>query len=99
MFSLQSTREFITNNDYLGNHSITFIGTTKRRNSLSNKDYLLALNQLLSTKEVELKVNLTEYEGTETFYQQRINKNFKDKLPRINEDYERAFEESLFTTL
>lgn len=87
--NLNSSREFITNSNYLGNLSITFSGTTKRRNNLSNYDYLQGINLLLANIELELKSNLSEYEGTETFYPQKISNTFKDKILRINKHDER----------
>jgi type III restriction enzyme len=88
--NLTSSNEFITSNNYLGDLTITFIGTTKRRNSLTHTDYFKAVNQLLISIENDLKSKLTEFEGTSTFYPHPINKVFKDKILRINKDDVRA---------
>jgi type III restriction enzyme len=88
--NLISLNEFITSNNYLGDLAITFIGTTKRRNSLTHTDYFKAVNQLLISIENDLKSKLTEFEGTSTFYPHPINKVFKDKILRINKDDVRA---------
>ena len=84
--SLKSSFEFIRNDNFLGDLSITFVGTTKRRNNLSNHDYFQAINLLLSTIETDLKNNTTEFEGTETFYGKSISQTFKDKTLRINKN-------------
>jgi type III restriction enzyme len=88
--NLISLNEFINNNDYLGDLAITFVGTSKRRNSLTHFDYFKAINQLLISIENDLKSKLTEFEGTSTFYPQPINKVFKDKLLKINKNDVRA---------
>jgi type III restriction enzyme len=88
--NLTSLYEFITSNNYLGNLAITFLGTTKRRNALTNTDYFKAVNQLLITIENDLKSKLTEFEGTSTFYPRPISEIFKDKSLRINKNDERA---------
>jgi type III restriction enzyme len=87
--NLKTSKEFIKNSAFLGDLSITFVGTAKRRNNISNHDYLQALNTLLSTIENDFKSNMTEYEGTETFYPQSLNKTFGDKILRINKSDER----------
>jgi len=88
--NLSSLNEFITSNDYLGDLAITFIGTTKRRNSLTHTDYFKAVNQLLISIENDLKSKLTEFEGTSTFYPHMINKVFNDKFLKINKNDVRA---------
>ena len=88
--NLTSSYDFITSNNYLGDLSITFLGTTKRRNSLTNTDYFKAVNQLLITIENDLKSKLTEFEGTSTFYPHPISDIFKDKSLRINKNDVRA---------
>ena len=87
--NLKSSTEFITNDTFLGNLSITFVGTTKRRNNITNIDYLQASKQLLATIESELRNNIVVYEGTEKFYPQLINQTFKDKILRISKSDER----------
>ena len=87
--NLKSSTEFITNDSFLGDLSITFSGTTKPRNNITNIDYLQASKQLLATIESELKDNIVVYEGTEKFYPQLINQTFKDKILRISKSDER----------
>jgi type III restriction enzyme len=87
--NVPSTSFFIQNENYLGGVEIAFIGTKNRLNTISNKDYLLAIQGLLSAIETEIKANLTQYEGSD-YIQKKVHEVFKDKPLRINKYDERA---------
>jgi len=80
--NLSSLREFIESDNYLGGLEITFIGNSKRLETISNDDYLKSLNGLLQLIESEIKGNIAEYEGS-NFISSPIHKVFKDKVVRV----------------
>ena len=87
--NVESTSNFIVNENYLGNLGIAFVGTQKRLSDITNKDYLLAIQGLLSNIEFEIKANLTQFEGSD-YLQKKVHEVFKDKPLRINKYDERA---------
>ncbi|RYG22364.1 MAG: hypothetical protein EOO07_00045 [Chitinophagaceae bacterium] len=87
--SLQSLSKFIESEDYLGSLAITFGGTRKRLDEITHDDYLLAILQLLQTIEIEIKSNLTVYQGSE-YVKEYVHNVFKDKEIRVPKDSERA---------
>ena len=62
---IQSVRQFIEADEYLGGLSITLQGD--ERYLLSNETYLDAMTGLLNQIASELRQNRTEYKGTESF--------------------------------
>ena len=87
--NIPSTSFFINDKNYLGNLEIAFIGNKKRLENISNKDYLLAIQSLLSTIENEIKANVTQYEGSD-YIHKKVHEVFRDKPLRINKYDERA---------
>ncbi len=87
--NVASLSDFIENTEYLGGLEITFNGTKTRLSEISNNDYLLATQQLLQTIELEIKSNLTEYEGS-NYINEYVHKVFKDKPIKVYKDSERA---------
>lgn len=87
---LNSSVDFCEQDDYLGGLAIEFRGTEKRRNNLSNQDYLDGLKSLLNIIEEQIKANISIYEGTTTFKPYPLRANFKDKTLRIGKYEERA---------
>ena len=88
---LKSISEFISNKNYLGGLGITFNGTAERINNLTNLDYFLSVNVLLSVIEKEISGNLHEYYGTEDFkIITKIKDKFTDVPLKINKNNERA---------
>jgi len=69
---------FIDSNDYLGSLGITFNGSRTRLAALTNNDYLLAILGLLQNIEMEIKSNLTEFEGS-NFIHKYIHEVFPEK--------------------
>ena len=85
---IKSIREFIEADEYLGGLSITLQGD--ERYLLSNETYLAAMMGLLNRIESELRQNVTEYRGTETFKPNGVSSIFTDKTLKLVEGSERA---------
>ena len=85
---VKSIREFIEADEYLGGLSITLQGD--ERYLLSNETYLAAMMGLLNRIESELRQNVTEYRGTETFKPNGVSAIFTDKTLKLVEGSERA---------
>ena len=85
---IKSVREFIEAEEYLGGLSITLQGD--ERYLLSNETYLAAMTGLLERIASELRQNVTEYRGTESFEPSNINTIFTDKTLKLDKDSERA---------
>src|SRR5690554_3475842 len=80
--NLESIFNFIEDKEFLGDLAITFHGTHNRLQEISHFDYLQALNSLLTTIEVDIKNNSTEYEGSD-YISDYVHKVFKDKEIRV----------------
>ena len=85
---IKSIREFIEADEYLGGLSITLQGD--ERYVLSNETYLAAMTGLLHQIASELRQNITEYKGTETFEPNGVSSIFTDKTLKLVEGSERA---------
>ncbi len=75
---LASMREFITSDDYLGGLEITFEGELSRLKD-NPAEKLAAVSGLLGQIETEIRQQITEYEGTDSFRSRRVSDIFKDK--------------------
>ena len=87
---IQSVRQFIETDEYLGGLSITFQGDSSELLYLSNRVKLNAMTGLLNQIASELRLNVTEYKGTESFKPCNIKSIFTDKTLKLVEDSERA---------
>ncbi|MES2446166.1 MAG: DEAD/DEAH box helicase family protein [Bacteroidota bacterium] len=87
--NIESLSNFILNKDYLGDLEITFKGSPKRLETINNNDYLSSIQGLLQAIELEIKSNLTEFEGSD-YKKEYIHKVFKDKEIKVYRDSERA---------
>ena len=85
---IKSVREFIEAEEYLGGLSIILQGD--ERYPLSNETYLAAMTGLLEQIAYELRQNITEYKGTESFKPSNIKSIFTDKTLKLVEGSERA---------
>ncbi len=85
---IKSVREFIEAEEYLGGLSITLQGD--ERYPLSSETYLAAMTGLLDQIASELRQNVTEYRGTESFKPSNVNSIFTDKTLKLVEGSERA---------
>jgi len=83
-----SISNFIDSIDYLGSLEITFNGSKSRLAEITNNDYLLSIKGLLQTIELEIKSNLTEFEGSD-YIKEYVHKVFKDKEIKVYKDSER----------
>ncbi|RKY69358.1 MAG: type III deoxyribonuclease, partial [Candidatus Latescibacterota bacterium] len=87
---ITSLRQFIETDDYLGGLEITFKGDASEIFSLTNKTQLDAVMGLLAQIESELRKNITEYRGTESFKLKGVSSVFSDKVLKLLEGSERA---------
>ena len=87
--NVESLSNFVESEDYLSGLEITFNGTKSRLGNIDHQDYLFAINGLLDTIEMEIKSNLTEYEGS-NYVKDYVHKVFKDKEIKVYKDSERA---------
>ncbi len=87
--NVESLSNFVESEDYLSGLEITFNGTKSRLENINHQDYLFAINGLLDTIEMEIKSNLTEYEGS-NYVKDYVHKVFKDKVIKVYKDSERA---------
>ena len=85
---IKSVREFIEADEYLGGLSVTLQGDESYL--LSNETYLAAMTGLLHQIASELRQNITEYKGTETFEPNGVSSIFTDKTLKLVEGSERA---------
>jgi len=87
---IQSVRQFIGSDDYLGGLEITFQGNSAEIYNLSNKAQLDAITGLLNQIESELRKNISEYKGTENFKLNSVASVFTDKALKLLDGSERA---------
>ena len=87
--NVESLSNFIDSKDYLGGLEITFNASKTRLADTSNLDLLLAIQGLLQSIEMEIKSNLTEFEGSD-YIKEYVHKVFKDKEIKVYKDSERA---------
>lgn len=87
--NVASLSNFIVSKDYLGGLEITFNASKTRLADISNHDFLLAIQGLLQNIEMEIKSNLTEFEGSD-YIKEYVHKVFKDKEIKVYRDSERA---------
>lgn len=86
--NLKSIREFIEAKNYLGEYEISFKGSKERVESITNDDYLQAVQQLLTTIEIEIKSHIVESEGSDFFYEY-LHRIFTDKQITFPKDPDR----------
>ncbi len=86
--NLKSMRNFIQDNEYLGEYEITFKGSKERIENITQADYLHAVQQLLSTIENEIKSHIVEFEGS-PFFSEYLHRIFTDKQITFPKDPER----------
>ena len=87
--NVESLSNFVESEDYLSGLEVTFNGTKSRLKNINHQDYLFAINGLLDTIEMEIKSNLTEYEGSD-YVKDYVHKVFKDKEIKVCKDSERS---------
>ena len=87
--NVESLSNFVESEDYLSGLEVTFNGTKNHLENIDYQDYLFAINGLLESIEMEIKSNLTEYEGS-NYVKDYVHKVFKDKEIKVYKDGERA---------
>jgi len=87
--NVESLSNFVESEDYLSGLEISFNGTKSHLENINHQDYLFAINGLLDTIEMEIKSNLTDYEGS-NYVKDYVHKVFKDKEIKVYKDSERA---------
>lgn len=93
--NVDSLSNFIDSKGYLGGLEITFNASKTRLADISNHDFLLAIQGLLQSIEIEIKSNLTEFEGSD-YIKEYVHKVFKDKEIKVYKDSERADGQEVF---
>ncbi len=91
---LTSVREFITSENYLGGLAITFKGDLSYLEE-NRSAKLSACEGLLNQIESEIRKEITEYEGTKSFYEEQVRAVFTDKSLKFNVDTPRADDSDL----
>ena len=92
---LDSMREFMTSEDYLGGLGITFQGNVYQLEE-NKAEKLQALVDLLTQIEAEMRPQITEYQGTREFQRRLVHKVFTDKVLKFDESTERGKEDAQF---
>ena len=87
--NVESLSNFVVSEEYLSGLEITFNGTKSRLENINHQDYLFAIHGLLETIEMEIKSNLTEYEGSD-YVKDYVHKVFKDKEIKVSKGSIRA---------
>lgn len=88
--NLKSISEFITSKDYLAGLSITLIGPEKAVNNPSKNILYRVMIDLLDKMEKEIKANITEYAGTESFDPYPLQGVFEPRTLKLDKKSERA---------
>ena len=88
--TIESVRQFVEGDDYLGGGQITFQGIPSAIYNLSNKVQLEAITDMLGQIELELCRNATEYKGTKDFEPNDVSSIFSDKTLKILKGSERT---------
>lgn len=92
---LDSMRDFIASDDYLGGLEITFQGNVYRLDE-NRLEKLAAVSGLLGQIEAEIRANVTDYEGTHDFRRDWVREVFKDKVLKFDAKNPRATEDAQF---
>jgi len=93
--NLRSMRDFIASEDYLGGLEITFQGNLYGLEE-NYSEHLVAMLGLLNQIEVEIRAQITDYEGSKEFTPSHIHEVFHDKTLKFSKDNERGKEDAQF---
>ena len=88
---LTSMCDFMTSEGFLGGLAINFKGNLYQLED-NHEEKLIACCDVLSKIESDIREQVTEYEGTEQFHEQRINDVFVDKILKFSANTSRANE-------
>ena len=92
---LNSIRDFINSDDYLGGLEITFEGNLYRLDE-NPDEKLVAVSGLLREIESEVREQTTDYEGTKEFRGKWVREVFKDKVLKFDANNPRGADDSQF---
>lgn len=81
-FAVNSISEFMQNKKYLGGLNVTFFGTHKEVEKITNRDCFLAVRKLFDDIESEIKKDTPEFKVSEPIAEY-VHKVFKDKKVRV----------------
>ncbi len=93
--NLPSISNFIVSKDYLGGLEITFQGNLYSLEE-NYAEHLAAMLGVLNQIEIEIRAQITDYEGSKDFTPSRIHEIFHDKTLKFSKDNERGKEDSQF---
>jgi len=93
--NLPSISNFIVSKDYLGGLEITFQGNLYNLEE-NYPEHLSAMLGVLNQIEIEIRAQITDYEGSKEFKPSRIHEIFYDKILKFSKDNERGKEDSQF---
>lgn len=93
--SLPSMSNFIVSGDYLGGLEITFQGNLFDLEE-NRAEYLSAMLGLLGQIEMEIRAQVTDYEGSREFTPSRIHEVFFDKTLKFSKDNARGNADAQF---
>ena len=89
---LTSMRDFMTSEDFLGGLAIIFKGNLYQLDD-NHVEKHRACCDVLGKIESDIREQVTQYEGTKQFHEQRINEIFVDKILKFNSGNSRADED------
>lgn len=92
---LESMREFIASEKYLGGLEITFQGNVYQLDE-NKVEKLSAMLDLLGEIEAEVRQQNTQYEGSRDFHYSRVHEVFTDKLLKFSKDNEYGKDDAQF---
>jgi len=92
---LASISDFITLDEYLGGLEITFQGNLYGLDD-NRAAKLAAMSGLLTQIELEIRANVTDYEGTRRFRPDLVREVFRDKILKFDANNPRATEDTQF---
>lgn len=93
--NLESMRDFISAEEYLGGLEITFQGDVYGLDE-NPAEKLAAMCGLLSQIEAEIRQQAADYEGTRDFRRERVQEIFKDKILKFDAQNPRAADDPQF---
>ena len=93
--NLPSISNFIVSKDYLGGLEITFQGNLYGLEE-NYREHLAAMLGVLNQIEMEIRAQITDYEGSKEFTPARIHEIFHDKTLKFSKDNERAADDPQF---
>jgi type III restriction enzyme len=92
---IASMQEFITSANYLGGLEVTFQGDLYLIEE-NKTEKLTAMIGLLNQIEVEIRQQITDYQGSKEFERDWVHERFTDKVLKFSKDNERGKEDAQF---